>query len=203
MGTYVIILVVGIYGSLDPGLNRLGSSTALGLWPAGVPLAFALGMIAGILAFIPNIGPIVALTPAALQALPERTTTLLVVMAIFLGVKARKSYAITPMVRQDKVSLPSELVIAAQLLFGVLFGFMGLMLATPIAAGTLTVPRLVFLSRTILSVNTLKGQQMADEQSLSRFEGTCPSAVCRLTLSDFEEDALSYRLRGDDSPRLH
>lgn len=184
LGTFVIILAIGIYGSVDPGLYRrgltqllapairargdevlrasagtlrnwlvaqliamsaVGSLTALGLWLAGVPLAFALGLIAGLLAFIPNIGPIVALTPALLLALPEGTTTLMVVMAIYLGVQALESYVLTPMIQQEKVALPPVLVISAQLLFGVLFGFMGLMLATPIAAVIMTVTRLVYV----------------------------------------------------------
>lgn len=184
LGSFVIILAVGIYGSLDPGLYRrgltqllapsirqrgdeilrasaqtlrnwlvaqliamslVGSLTALGLWLADIPLAFALGLIAGLLAFIPNIGPILALTPALLLALPEGPGTVIVVMAIYLGVQALESYVITPMIQQEKTALPPVVVISAQLLFGVVFGFMGLMLATPLAAVIMTVSKLAYV----------------------------------------------------------
>jgi predicted PurR-regulated permease PerM len=126
-------------------MSAVGTLTALGLWLAGVPLAFALGLIAGLLAFIPNIGPIIAIAPALLLAFPEGLTTLLVVLAIYIGVQALESYVITPLLQQEKVSLPPALVISTQLLFGVLFGILGLMLATPIAALTMTVVKLIYV----------------------------------------------------------
>lgn len=119
-------------------MSVVGGLTALGLWFAGVPLAFALGLLAGLLAFIPNIGPVLAIAPALLLALPEGRTTLLIVLAIYLGVQALESYIVTPLLQQEKVSLPPALVIAVQLLFGVLFGILGLALATPITAAAMT-----------------------------------------------------------------
>lgn len=184
LGNFVVILFVGLYGALDPGLYQpgltlllapslrprantvlqeaaatlrswllaqvlamtvVGVLTALGLWLAGVPLAFALGLIAGLLAFIPNIGPVLAITPALLLALPDGSTTVLIVLAIYLGVQALESYVITPLIQQESVSLPPALVIAAQVLFGVLFGLLGLALATPLAAVTMTIVRLVYV----------------------------------------------------------
>lgn len=123
----------------------VGVLTGLGLWFAGVPLAFALGLIAGLLAFIPNIGPVLAIAPALLLALPEGSTTVLIVLAIYAGVQALESYLVTPLIQQEKVSLPPALVIAAQLLFGVLFGILGLALATPITAALMTVIGLVYV----------------------------------------------------------
>ncbi len=184
LGNVVVILFVGLYGALDPGLYRRGLTlllapslrprantvlreaaatlrrwllaqvfamavvgvlTALGLWLAGVPLAFALGLIAGLLAFIPNIGPVLAITPALLLAFPEGSTTVLLVLAIYVGVQALESYVITPLIQQESVSLPPALVIAVQVLFGVLFGLLGLALATPLAAVAMTIVRLVYV----------------------------------------------------------
>jgi predicted PurR-regulated permease PerM len=184
LGTFAIIIAIGVYGALDPGLYRrgltlllapsirdrgdhvlrasagtlrnwlvaqliamsaVGSLTTLGLWLAGVPLAFALGLIAGLLAFIPNIGPIIAIAPALLLALPEGLTTVLVVLTIYIGVQTLESYVITPLVQQEKVSLQPALVISTQLLFGVLFGMLGLMLATPIAAVLMTIVRMIYV----------------------------------------------------------
>ena len=126
-------------------MSFVGVVTALGLWFAGVPLAFALGLIAGLLAFIPNIGPVLAIAPALLLAMSEGQTTILIVLAIYLGVQALESYIVTPLLQQEKVALPPALVISVQLLFGVLFGILGLALATPIAAALMTIIGLVYV----------------------------------------------------------
>ncbi len=185
LGNAVVILFIGLYGALDPGVYRsgfvkliapsirgqgdevlskvaatlrswltaqlmamavVGVLTGTGLWIAGVPLAFALGLIAGLLAFIPNIGPVLAIAPALLLALPEGQTTVLIVLGIYVGVQALESYVVTPLLQQEKVSLPPALVIAVQLLFGVLFGILGLALATPITAAAMTVIGLVYVN---------------------------------------------------------
>lgn len=123
----------------------VGVLTGLGLWIVGVPLAFALGLIAGLFAFIPNIGPVLALAPALLLAFPEGQSTVLLVLAIYLAVQTLESYVVTPLIQQEKVSLPPALVIAVQLLFGVLFGILGLALATPITAALMTIVGLVYV----------------------------------------------------------
>ncbi len=127
-------------------MTVVGVLTSFGLWIAGVPLAFALGLIAGLLAFIPNIGPIIAIAPALLLAFPEGQSTLVAVLAIYVGVQTLESYVVTPLIQQEKVSLPPAFVIAAQLLFGVLFGILGLALATPIAAALMTIIGIVYVN---------------------------------------------------------
>lgn len=139
-------------------MTVVGVLTALGLWAAGVPLAFALGLIAGVLAFIPNIGPVIAIAPTLLLALPEGQTTLLVVVAIYLGVQALESYVVTPLIQQEKVALPPALVIAVQLLFGVLYGILGLALATPIAAALMTIISLVYVTDYLEREESIPGQ---------------------------------------------
>ncbi len=126
-------------------MTVVGVLTGLGLWLAGVPLAFALGLIAGLLAFIPNIGPVLAIAPALLLDLPDGRDAMLIVLAIYVGVQALESYVVTPLLQQEKVSLPPALVIAAQLLFGVLFGILGLALATPIAAALMTITQRAYV----------------------------------------------------------
>lgn len=184
LGNAVIILFIGLYGALDPGVYKhglkallapslrargeqvlrdtaatlrnwlaaqliamtvVGVLTGAGLWMAGIPLAFALGLIAGLLAFIPNIGPVIAIAPALLLALPDGRATVLIVLAIYLAVQALESYVVTPLLQQEKVSLPPALVIAVQLLLGVLFGLIGLALATPLAAVAMTLIRDVYV----------------------------------------------------------
>ena len=123
----------------------VGVLTAAGLWMIGIPLAFLLGLIAALLAFIPNIGPVIAAVPALLLAFGQGTTAMLLVGAVYLVVQTLESYVITPVIQQQKVALPPALIIAMQVLFGVLFGIAGLALATPLAALGLTLVREIYV----------------------------------------------------------
>ncbi|MGF7159910.1 putative PurR-regulated permease PerM [Rhodoligotrophos appendicifer] len=123
----------------------VGILTGGGLWLLGIPLAFMLGLIAALLAFIPNIGPVLAAIPAVLLAIPDGLTTTLLVIAVYVAVQTIESYVITPLIQQEKVSLPPALIISAQLLLGVLFGLIGLALATPIAAVLMTLIQEVYV----------------------------------------------------------
>lgn len=128
-------------------MSVVGTLTWLGLWLIGVPLAPILGLIAALLAFIPNIGPIIAAVPAVLLGFSVSPTTAIMVLGVYVAVQALESYVITPLIQQERVSLPPALIISMQLLMGVLFGILGLALATPMAALGLTLVREVYVQR--------------------------------------------------------
>lgn len=114
--------------------------TSLGLWLIDVPLALALGFIAGILSFVPNIGPILAALPGAAIALTVSTTTMLLALVVYTSVQVVETYFITPFVEQHVVSLPPGFLLSVQLLFGLLAGLLGLFMATPLAVvGVVTI----------------------------------------------------------------
>lgn len=123
----------------------VGVLTGTGLWILGVPLAPMLGLIAGLLAFVPTLGPILSMIPGILLSLGSGTEMVIWVVCVYMAVQAIESYLITPIVQREMVSLPPAVTITMQLLFGVLFGLFGLALATPIAAAGLTVIRLVYV----------------------------------------------------------
>lgn len=124
----------------------VGVFTGLGLWVIGVPLALLLGLIAGLLAFIPNLGPVIAAAPAILLAAPEGGQAVLLVVAVFLAVQTLESYAVTPLLQQRTVSLPPALIIGVQFLMGILFGLIGLVLATPLAAVAMTLANAIYVA---------------------------------------------------------
>lgn len=148
-GEEVMLEVVGTLrnwiGAQLMAMAIVGVLTGLGLWIAGVPLALLLGLIAAILAFIPNIGPIIAIVPALLLAFPEGIAAMAWVVAIYVGVQMLESYLITPLIQQEKVSLPAIVVIAIQVLFGALFGLLGLAMAMPLAAAAMTLIRELYV----------------------------------------------------------
>lgn len=122
-------------------MSVVGVLTWAGLRLLDIPLALVLGLIAGLLAFIPNIGPVLSAVPALLLAATQGWNTVFWVGAVYVGVQTLESYVITPLIQLEKVSLPPLLVIGFQMLFGVLFGILGLMLATPTSALTMTLTR--------------------------------------------------------------
>lgn len=123
----------------------IGVLTTLGLWLLGIQLALVLGLIAGLLSFIPNIGPVLAVIPALLLASLEGGRTVLYVAALYLFIQALESYVFTPWMQQRIVSVPPALTIAVQLLFGLLAGTLGLLLATPLAAVGMVLVRMLYV----------------------------------------------------------
>ncbi|HEV7331809.1 MAG TPA: AI-2E family transporter [Flavisolibacter sp.] len=108
--------------------------TIIGLLLIGVPMAFTLGLIAGLLNFIPNFGPLIALIPAVLVGLLQGPTTALLVAGLYILVQVLESNVITPQIQKRLIEIPPAIIIIAQLFMGVLTGGWGLVLATPVVA---------------------------------------------------------------------
>lgn len=123
----------------------VGALTTLGLAAIGMPLALTLGIIAGILSFIPNLGPILAIVPAALVAISNGAEQVLIVILLYMGVQAIESYLITPLVERRTVSLPPAVTLIAQLLLSVIVGFLGLLLAAPLVAVLIVLVRMLYI----------------------------------------------------------
>jgi len=112
----------------------VGIFVSLGLWALGVPLAGTLGIIAALLTFIPNVGPILSVVPAALLALAISPTKGLLTVLLFLLVHGLEGNIITPLLERRIVRLPPALTLTAQLLLAVIAGPLGLALAAPLMA---------------------------------------------------------------------
>lgn len=113
--------------------------TAIGLAIMGIPLWLVLALIAGLLSFVPNFGPLIALIPALLVGFMEGTTTGFLVLGLYMLVQVLESNLITPQIQKKLINIPPALIILAQLFMGVLSGGLGLVLATPITAILMTV----------------------------------------------------------------
>ncbi|CAN5296503.1 AI-2E family transporter [soil metagenome] len=110
----------------------VGVSTAVGLWLLGIPLALAVGLISGLLAFIPFFGAIAGGLLAVLLAFIEGPQAALYVALLCIAIQQLEGHVITPIVQSRTVALPPVLGLAAAIVFGVLFGIMGVMFATPL-----------------------------------------------------------------------
>ncbi|WP_447727522.1 AI-2E family transporter [Sphingomonas koreensis] len=101
---------------------------------AGVPMALLLGIITGMLAFIPNIGAFISgvlMVAVGFSAGPEQGLWALV---IYFVVQNFDGYVLLPLIAKHTVDMPPALTVSSQILASTLFGFLGLALADPIVA---------------------------------------------------------------------
>ncbi|CAN5882701.1 AI-2E family transporter [soil metagenome] len=127
----------------------IGASVGILLAVLGIPFAIALGVIVGLLAFIPYLGPLLGAIPIALIALMQGPTMLLYTMLGYIAVQTVESYVITPMIQHRMVYLPPALTIVFQMLFGALLGIIGFVLATPLVALLMVFIKLTYVEGTL------------------------------------------------------
>ncbi|MEZ6046444.1 MAG: AI-2E family transporter [Planctomycetaceae bacterium] len=125
------------------------AGTGISLAIIGVPIPVVLGVLTGLLTFIPNIGAAIALTLALLISLPEGLSTAGLVIITFVLFQVLESYVITPLIQQKAVSIPPALLITWQVLLGMTAGFLGVAIATPLLAVLLVLIKTVYLEEVL------------------------------------------------------
>ncbi len=133
-----------VIGQLIP-MGVLGIASMIGLYLLRVPLAFTLGLFTGFMIFIPYIGSLIALAVTLAVAATQGGMTVLYVTLLFLGIHVAEGYLLTPLVQRRAVHLPPGLTIISQVLMGLLLGFLGLALATPLTAAGLVLVKMLYL----------------------------------------------------------
>jgi predicted PurR-regulated permease PerM len=180
----LVVLAVGVYTAMDPGLYRrgaerlipprhrdrtalaldraghslrrwmvgtlinmvvVGTVTGVGLWLLGIPAAVALAVIAGLLEFIPIVGPILAAFPAIALALTVSPITAAWVTLFYIVIQQLESNVLTPVVMRGAAKLPPALTVLFQTLMAVIFGFPGLLLAVPILAVVIVMVKTLYV----------------------------------------------------------
>ena len=116
------------------GMAVEGLFVGVALSLIGVPMAPLLGVLTGLLAFLPTIGGIVSGCLIVLVGFSASTNIGIGAIIVYIAVQTFDGYVVVPMVARRAVDLPPALVLGAQLLFGALFGILGLALADPIVA---------------------------------------------------------------------
>jgi predicted PurR-regulated permease PerM len=108
--------------------------TWVGLAIIGIQSSFILGIQAGLLAFIPTVGAILAGLIVVLASLASGWIAAISAFILFLGVHALESYVLTPIIQRHALHIPPATLFAFQILLGVVFGIWGLALALPLMA---------------------------------------------------------------------
>jgi predicted PurR-regulated permease PerM len=113
-------------------MSVVGISSVIGLYVLGVKAALALGVLAGFLNLIPNLGPTLSLIPAMAIALLDTPWKPLLVLLLYFVIQQIDANFVTPTVMAHRVSLLPAVTLISQLFFVTFFGFLGLFLALPL-----------------------------------------------------------------------
>lgn len=113
-------------------MSIIALMSTIGLWILGLPLALANGLLSGLLAFIPNLGPVISVVPPVAIALLETPWKAVAVVVLYFLIQQIESNVLTPLVMKRQVSLLPAVTLLSQVVFAVFFGFLGLLLALPL-----------------------------------------------------------------------
>jgi predicted PurR-regulated permease PerM len=123
----------------------IGSVTTVAMLVLGVKAAFALGFIAGLLEFIPTVGPILAAVPAIAMGFVDGPEKAVVVIVAYWGIQFLENNLLIPWLMRGGMDLPPALTLVAQGLMTLVFGFLGLMVAVPLTAAILVPIKMLYV----------------------------------------------------------
>ncbi len=141
----------------------VGLLTGIGLWFLGVPSALVLGLLAGLLEFVPFAGPIIAAVPALLIALAVSPDLALWVVLLYTAVQQVEGAVVQPLVQQYAVDLPGVILLFALIAFGTIFGLIGVVLAAPLAVVTYVLVKRLYVIETLDTPTPIPGDQHAEK----------------------------------------
>ena len=130
-------------------MTVIGVVTTIGLLILDVKAAFALGLIAGLMEFIPTVGPILSAIPAVAMGFLDSPQKALTVAALYMGIQFLENHLLIPMLMKGGVDVPPVLTILAQAMFTLLFGFLGLMIAVPALAASMVAIKMLYVERVV------------------------------------------------------
>lgn len=111
----------------------------------GLREALALGVVAGLLAFVPTFGTLVAAIFAVAVGILQQPQNVLWIIIVTYGISLVQSQILSPLLVAGRINLPPIMVLLSQIIFGVFFGFMGLLLAVPLAAIVMVLVQEVYI----------------------------------------------------------
>lgn len=136
----------------------VGVIVGVGLWLLGIPFALTLAFLAFLLEFIPIVGPFLSAIPGILIAFTQGWTEALWVTLFYLVVQQLEGNLIMPLIQQRIVHLPPALALLAVLVMGTFFGFVGLLVATPLLAVVIVLVKMLYLKDTLGQKVEVAGQ---------------------------------------------
>ncbi len=126
-------------------MSVIACCSALGLWLLGVPAPIALALLAGILSFVPYVGSALSGVPPFLLAYAMSPMSAIYVIALYVAIHLLDGYILVPLVQRRMVHLAPALTLSAQFILAILWGILGVAVATPLAAAMMTLIRMAYV----------------------------------------------------------
>lgn len=123
----------------------IGTVTTVVLRLLDVEAAIALGVIAGLLEFVPFAGPIIAAVPAIAMGFLDSPEKALWVAGAYVVIQQLESNILQPVLMREGLELPPILTIVAQGIMALLFGFLGVLVAVPLLAAIVVPVKMLYL----------------------------------------------------------
>jgi predicted PurR-regulated permease PerM len=123
----------------------IGVATAIGLSLLGVKAALALGLIAGLLEFIPMLGPILSAVPGVAMAFLDSPQKALLVILVYWAVQFLEGHILAPLLMKRGVDLPPVITLVGLALMALVFGFLGMMVAVPVLAAVMVAIKMLYV----------------------------------------------------------
>ena len=123
----------------------IGVVTTVVMLLLGVKAAFALGLIAGLLEFIPTVGPILAAVPAIAMGFVDSPEKAFTVVLAYWGIQFLENNLLIPQLMRGGMDIPPALTLVAQALMTLVFGFIGLMVAVPLTAAVMVPIKMLYV----------------------------------------------------------
>jgi predicted PurR-regulated permease PerM len=139
----------------------IGLVTTLALLLIGVRAAVALGVIAGLLEFIPYVGPILSAVPALAMGLLDGPEKALWVAVAYTAIQQAENHILIPLLMKEGVDIPPVVTILAQAAFALVLGFLGLLVAVPLVGAVLVAVKLLYVEDVVGDQVTLPGESAA------------------------------------------
>jgi predicted PurR-regulated permease PerM len=126
-------------------MAAIGTITTVVLLILDVKAAFALGLIAGLLEFVPTVGPILSAIPAIAMGFVDSPEKALYVVLAYWGIQFLENNLLIPFLMRGGIDLPPAVTIIAQSLMTIVFGFLGLMVAVPLTAAIMVPIKMLYV----------------------------------------------------------
>jgi predicted PurR-regulated permease PerM len=123
----------------------IGGVTTTVLLILDVNAAVPLGVIAGLLEFVPTLGPILSALPAVAMGFVDSPQKALAVIVAYIAIQQMENYLLIPFLMREGVDLPPALTIMAQAIMALVFGFLGLLCAVPLLAATMVAVKMLYV----------------------------------------------------------